>query len=172
MKNEKTAGPFNPVPLSKIPQGTRGGVKQKWLRDHRDEILSYCRANGEEATRLEYNIKVDSTWQKLLSPVRRQPKTFDKADRAISIALIAQAEAIEAKRKNRDLEEQFAKFVPLVAEQLLEKFFKPLLAGMITLPPELEYKPTTNPTSLVNFKDLVPGPDPGGVNKLRREKID
>tara|TARA_Y100000031_G_C8003168_1_gene284556 strand:+ start:143 stop:388 length:246 start_codon:yes stop_codon:yes gene_type:complete len=57
----------------------------------------------------------------------------------------------ETRRKVNELEKQFSRFVPLVANELTEKFFKPLLASTIDLPPEMEVKPEPDPLDIRGF---------------------
>ena len=138
--------------MAEIYPGMKGGAKQKWLRLHRDEVITYFELHGEQATRDRYNILKDETWRRLLNPNTRQPKSkLTKADRAIARAEIAEEGLREVKREVGELKMQFGRFVPLVANQITEKFFVPLLSGKLELPPELVYKPGPDPLDMTNF---------------------
>jgi hypothetical protein len=73
-------------------------------------------------------------------------------NRALMVAQIAKEGNMETRAKVNDLEAQYEEFVNLVANQLMNKFFIPLLRGMIKLPPEFEKKPDENVLSLAGLR--------------------
>lgn len=132
-------------------KGLKGGSKNLALRQHRAEIMAYYRDNGEKATRKKYAIVSDTTWVNFLNPRKVTTTKLTKADRATHKAEIAEQGLREVKREVQDLKDRYSKFVPLVAEELNNKFFKPLLKGKIELPPELEYKEKPDPLRITNI---------------------
>lgn len=131
--------------MTELHPGLSGGSKQKWLRLHREEVLTYYEAHGEAATRERYNIRKDTTWQNFLNGRQARITKFTKADKAIARAEITEQGLRDARRDIHELEDKFSKFVPHLANEITEKFFKPLLTGVVELPPELEYKKSLDP---------------------------
>lgn len=129
-----------------------GGLKHNWLQVHRAEVLAYLEAHGELAARERFNIR-KTTWDSFIKPKVRQHKPFTTADKAIDKAEITAEGLREVRREVKELKEQYGQFVPLLAEQLTQKFFKPLLAGKIELPPELEYREPEDPLKLADFAE-------------------
>ena len=132
-------------------QGLNGGSKQFWLRLHHSEVMAYYEAHGEAATREEFNIVKEETWQHILNPQRVHSPGLTKADRAIARVEITEAGFREVKREVRELKEQFGQFVPLMAEELKQKFFIPLLRGKISLPAAME-RELEDSMSLADFQ--------------------
>lgn len=128
----------------------RDGRKQHWLRLHRDEIMAYADLHGVEAAREEYHIVKDSTWQGLVHPKARQPKSPTQIDRLETQLEIVKQNVRELRKESREKDVAYSRFVDAVSSQISDKLLKPLLSSVIELPPELNYKPD-NPLSLANF---------------------
>lgn len=132
--------------------GLSGGRKQLWLKQHRVEVMAFYSANGPEATMQQFVMKQD-TLERFLNPtVRRSNTKLSKADRATIRAQIAEEGLRDVRAEVRELKAMYNQFVPYLADELKEKFFKPLLTGKIELPPELEHKPRPDPLSLTDFE--------------------
>lgn len=143
--------------MQKIDKSMSGGKKSMYLRNNRPEIMAFFEAHGERATRERYNIKKDDTWRRLLNPATNQPNPrLTKADKAALRAEIAEEGLREVKREVKDLREQYAQFVPLVADELTNKFFKPLLSGKVELPPDMIEKPKASPLRLSRTVRITP----------------
>lgn len=126
--------------MTEIKKGTAGGIKNHFLRVNRAEILAYYEAYGEAATCEKYNTK-PATLQRLINGPEPRVKPHTKLDRAIYLSEVAKEKADENSHEVARLERQFHQFVPLVANELAEKFFKPLIERTIQLPAELEEMP-------------------------------
>lgn len=129
--------------MASIQKGVNGGKKQHFLRVNRAEILAHAEKYGEASTMLKYNIK-KSTWDSFINRADAVNRKMSRADKATLRAEIAEQGLREVKRDVNELKESYSRFVPHLADQITEKFFKPLLSGKIELPPELEasYKPS------------------------------
>lgn len=137
--------------MTELHPGLSGGSKQKWLRLHREEVLTYYELHGEVATRERYNICKDTTWQHFLNGRQVRMGKFTKADKAIARAEIAEQGLRDVKREVRELKDQYGRFIPLLADQITRKFFVPLMSGKVELPPELEYKPGPDPLDVTDI---------------------
>ncbi len=133
--------------------GLRGGRKDKWLRLHKPEVLTYHAEHGREATLKMYHMKPD-TLDRLLEPGSKTIKheNLSAADRAIARVEMIEAGLQETRREVREMKESYNKFVPFLSDELSKKFFTPLLMGKIDLPPEIEYKPEDDHLKLSNFE--------------------
>lgn len=140
--------------------GMSGGEKQLWLRLHRDEVLAFFEAHGEVATRERYNIVKDTTWEHFLKGRQVRVSKLTKADRAIARAEIAEQGLRDVRHEVSELKDSYGRFVPLLADQITDKFFKPLLSGKIELPPELEYKPKPDPLRITPERPRITPPRP------------
>lgn len=138
--------------MTELHPGLSGGSKQKWLRLHREEVLTYYEAHGEAATRERYNIRKDTTWQNFLNGRQARMTKFTKADKAIARAEIAEQGLRDVRREVHELKDQYGKFIPLLADEITRKFFVPLMSGKVELPPELEYKPKPDPLDITDFE--------------------
>ena len=125
--------------MDKFYSGMSGGKKAMWLRQNGRLVLDYYNQFGESLTLRQFNLK-PSTLESLF---KREGigQEDTKYDRAEALAKIAAEGANEARREVRELKSQYSQFTELVAQQLLNNFFVPLLKSVMKLPPFLEAKP-------------------------------
>lgn len=119
--------------------GLKGGQKQMWLRQHRDEILEYMAKHNKGATMLKFGIAHPGTLDRL---VKRETESEEKPTRfevmkARGLAETSLEMSRESQRELRDLKVALQGFVEGVGEQLALRFFLPLLQSVIQLPPGL-----------------------------------
>lgn len=132
-------------------KGLSGSKKRMWLRLNYAEVFSDYERYGREYTMQKYNLK-SATLESFLSPsFNLNTVKYTKADRAIDRSEIVEEGVRQLRREVRDLRDQWGKFVPMLATQLTNKFFIPLISGKIELPPELEQKPEADPLALSDF---------------------
>lgn len=92
--------------------GLTGGPKQRWLRDHHNEVKEYYFEHGPESTLKRYNMR-QYTLRALLT---RSVKSYDKmtdVDKALDLARVAIEGQRESRRKIRELEAQLNELAPL-----------------------------------------------------------
>ncbi len=121
--------------MTELPPGTKGGLKQIWLRQHKEEILKHARANGVEATLRHYNM-TSATFHRLLKS-KHVKLELTEAERALMMAKITREDYREMRREIAELRQDYLIFQDEVSKQLTEKLFKPLLSFLVELPPEL-----------------------------------
>lgn len=133
--------------------GLRGGQKAMWLRLHHQEVLDYYQTNGVEATKREFHIFKDTTMDALLNdmgysyqPYRGKP--LDKPGELELRVQICLADNSELRQEIGELRQQFADFQQEVSEQLIDKFFKPLLQAGIQLDDSFKLKSRKDRLSL------------------------
>lgn len=120
----------------------KGGQKMLWLRQHRQEVLTYHHLHGAAATCRKYHMK-STTLDSFLSFAPDQ-KRLGVADHEKIEALFAiNQEAVrEVKLQVNDLKKNYSQFCDIVSTRLSDKFFKPLLQNVIgELPADLDIKP-------------------------------
>lgn len=132
--------------------GMSGGGKNKWLRENREHIIWYFETFGKEKTEAEFSLTHNTLGQLLARPESIHPPKFTKADRAEAQAQIALEATRQLKSELNELKAQFANFQESVGEQLLRRFFLPLLQSAIQTDPELEIKP---PPGRVSIDSLI-----------------
>ena len=107
--------------------GLSGGPKQKWLREHRQEVMSYYNEHDPDATMKRYNIR-PMTLDNFLREKQIHQDKLSKADKAVIRAEIVEQGLREVRHEVAEMKKQYEEFVPLIANQLTDKFFIPLLS--------------------------------------------
>lgn len=125
--------------MDKFYSGMSGGKKAMWLRQNGQLVLDYYNQFGESLTLRQFNLK-PSTLASLFERegIEQEDTRYDRAE---ALAKIAIEGSNEARRDVRELKSQYSQFTELVAQQLLNNFFIPLLKSAIKLPSFLEIKP-------------------------------
>lgn len=110
----------------------KGGQKHMWLRQHREAILAFYESFGEEDTRKTFCL-TENTLQSLIKskPDERRFSRLSKADKALARAEISEAGVIELRKEVKELRQLFEHFQQSVGEQLLNRFFLPLIQSGI-----------------------------------------
>lgn len=118
----------------------KGEVKRKFLEDEREFILKYRDLFGDGDTLVQFNMQPD-TLSHLLSrePRQVQDRVKDRIERAELKASMAIAACHDLRMELLELSKQFGEFQNAVADQLIEKIFRPMLSN-IELPAGLEWK--------------------------------
>ena len=119
---------------TKLDQFTnlKGGQKHMWLENHRDMILTFYDEFGEIVTKTTFNLKGE-TLHNLLAARTSQRKygRLSKADKSLAQADILRADLQEIRKEVKSLKELFERFQQSVGEQLVTKFFMPMLQAGI-----------------------------------------
>ena len=115
-----------------------GGQKHMWLENHREFILDFYNDFGEATTRKTFNLKGD-TLHNLLIPrmYTRTNRRISTADRALAQTEIVKADLKELRKEVKLLTQLFERFQQSVGEQLIDKFFLPLLQSRIQIDKDL-----------------------------------
>lgn len=104
------------MPSHEFLKGMKGGRKQMWLSQHRDEVLAFFSQVGELETLKEYNLQPD-TLRRLMRRGERRETSDGRLPAAERSLIISQA-AIEGTRELRqrvnDLEERMAHVEPMM----------------------------------------------------------
>lgn len=139
----------------------RGGRKQMWLRQHRETILAFYNSFGEKETRKTFCL-TEITLQTLVTPKAnsRRFSQMSKADRALARAEISEVGLLELRKELKELRQLFDHFQQSVGEQLLTKFFLPLLQSGIKVDKQLDTPETIDPLRIDNidfsqFKEAI-----------------
>lgn len=129
-----------------------GGVKQKWLRDNHELVLSYYGEFGPGATCEEFNLKPatlqrfldrftgeDSAWREpssyLESKVARLDSEFRALEDRVSTRLrVWETSVTDNRRDIRELTEAYERFLPALAENISQLLVLPLLRAGISVP--------------------------------------
>ena len=105
----------------------KDGQKHMWLKQHRELVLEFHQEFGEEATKQTFHL-TGTTLHNLKSyPTNTHNYKLTKVDRALAQAEIVRTDIQELRQEVRSLKQLFERFQLSVGEQLIEKFFKPLL---------------------------------------------
>lgn len=128
--------------MSTFNLGMSGGKKAMWLRQNRQLVLDYYAQFSEALTLSQFNLK-QSTLNSLLNREGIE-KRDTRQDRAEALAEIALESSRETKREVRELQSQYEQFTEIVCQQLIDRFFLPLLKSVIKIKPSLELKPRRN----------------------------
>ena len=105
----------------------KGGQKHMWLKQHQELVLEFHQEFGEEATKQTFHL-TGTTLHNLLSyPTNTRNYKLTKLDRALAQAEISRADIQEIRQEIILLRQLFERFQLSVGEQLIEKFFMPLL---------------------------------------------
>lgn len=123
--------------------GLRGGQKQMWLRQHRDEILEYMAKHNKGAAMLKFGIAHPGTLDRLVkreTESEQRPTRFEVM-KAQGLATTSLEMSRESQKQLRELKEAFQTFAESVGEQIASKFLLPLLHSVIQPPPGLELAP-------------------------------
>ena len=122
-----------------MPQS--GGKLIFSLKNNYDQIVSFYRHHGPEATLSEYHI-TRRTLERLLAGGYGKPQRRTKADRAIDLANIAIASNSELRRELREMREEYSQLVSLVVQQLADRIIKAMQNIEVDIPPELKHQET------------------------------
>jgi hypothetical protein len=116
----------------------KGGPKHMWLMEHRDPIIQFQQEFGPEATMKTFHL-TETTLHNLLGSSKYESiPRITKADKALALAEIARADVQELRQEVISLKRLFERFQQSVGEQLLEKFFMPLLQSGIKVDENLK----------------------------------
>jgi hypothetical protein len=106
--------------------------------EHRDLIIQFHQEFGPEATMKTFHL-MRTTLHNLLGSSKYEPiPRITKADKALALAEIARADVQELRQEVISLKRLFERFQQSVGEQLLEKFFMPLLQSGIKVDENLK----------------------------------
>ena len=132
-------------------KGLKGGPKHMWLEQHRELVLQFHHEFGDEATKETFHLR-ESTLHNLLPRIRNtyRPK-LTKVDRALAQAEIVSADIQQLRQEVSSLKQLFERFQLTVGEQLVEKFFKPLLQRGISIDSDLFTQKEEDKLSLKDF---------------------
>ncbi len=127
--------------ISELDQFTKlkGSPKHMWLENHGDLILTFYDEFGETTTKTTFNLKGE-TLHNLLTPTtsQRNYNRLSKADKALAQTEILRADVQETKKEAQLLKDLFERFQQSVGEQLVTKFFMPMLQAGIKLDTDLD----------------------------------
>ncbi|MFC2025336.1 hypothetical protein ACFLTG_02875 [Chloroflexota bacterium] len=136
----------------------KGGQKHMWLEHHRVSILAFYDEFGETATRTTFNL-TEQTLHNLINSTtsHRSYNRLSKADKAISQAEIARADVQELRKEIRQIRQLFEHFQQSVGEQLVNKFFLPLVKAGLTIDYDLNLEKKDDPIRIdnIDFKQLA-----------------
>ena len=118
----------------------KGGPKHMWLEQHQELVLEFHQEFGEEATRETFHLTETTLHNLLPYPVSNHNYKLTKADRALAQAEIARADVQELRKEIKLIRQLFERFQLSVGEQLIEKFFMPLLQAGIKVDNNLVIK--------------------------------
>ena len=125
---------------TKLDQFTklRGGPKHMWLENHRDMILTFYDEFGETTTKTTFNLKGETLHNLLVARTsQRKCGRLSKADKALAQAEILRADLQEIRKEVKSLKDLFERFQQSVGEQLVTKFFIPMLQAGIKVDADL-----------------------------------
>jgi hypothetical protein len=109
----------------------KGGPKHMWLREHSDLIIQFHQELGTEATMKTFNL-TGTTLHNILGSSKYEPiPRITKADKSLALAEIARADTQELRQEVNTLKQLFERFQQSVGEELVNKFFMPLLQSGI-----------------------------------------
>ena len=133
---------------SNFQPGISGGRKNMWLRENWRLVTDFYHEFGFDATLKQFTMKPD-TLERFLDREGIEKKDI-RLEKLNLMAQMAIEGANEARRDVRELKGEYKHFTELVGQQLIEKFFVPVLRSAIKLPPELEemQKPDLDITDL------------------------
>ena len=118
--------------------GLKGGQKHMWLQQHKETILDFHKEFGDTATRRTFQLGENTLHNILQSnESTSNHKSFTKADRALAQAEITRAGLQEIKHEVKSLRQDFERFQQSVGEQLVSKFFLPLLQAGLKIDSDL-----------------------------------
>jgi hypothetical protein len=116
----------------------KGGQKHMWLENHRDMILTFYDEFGETITRTTFNLKGETLHNLLATGTsHRKSGRLSKADKALAQSEILRADLQEIRKEVISLKKIFERFQQSVGEQLVTKFFMPLLQAGIKMDADL-----------------------------------
>ena len=115
----------------------KGGQKHMWLKQHRELVLEFHQEFGEEATKQTFHLTVTTLHNLLSYPINTRNVKLTKVDRALAQAEIVRTDIQELRQEVGSLKQLFERFQLSVGEQLIEKFFKPLLQKGIEVDSDL-----------------------------------
>ncbi len=107
--------------------GLKGGPKHMWLTQHRNLVLEFPQEFGEEATKQTFHFTQNTLHNLLTSVTTNHSHKLTKVDRALAQAEISRGDIQEIRQEIILLRQLFERFQFSVGEQLIEKFFMPLL---------------------------------------------
>lgn len=144
---------------SELDQFTKlnGGQKHMWLQHHRELILTFYDEFGETATRTIFKLRGETLHNLVNSKTSHNNyNRLSKADKALAQAEIARADVQELRKEIRELRQLFEYFQQSVGEQLVNKFFLPLLQAGISVDYDLnlEKKDDSLRIDNIDFKQL------------------
>ena len=112
------------------------GERQLFYRNHSSEIIDYCSRNGFQKT-LEYYHMTTKTLTRMLvnggynSRNWRSPNVDDSQNDTLLLRIqINEAAIAELRKEIRELKDVYSKFQEEVSNQLVRKFFTPLMQHM------------------------------------------
>lgn len=115
----------------------KGGQKHMWLKQHQELVLEFHQEFGEEATKQTFHLTSTTLHNLMTSPINTRSFKLTKVDRALAQAEIVRTDIQELRQEVRSLKQLFERFQLSVGEQLIEKFFKPLLQKGIEIDSDL-----------------------------------
>lgn len=93
--------------------GLAGGPKQKWLREHRQEVMAYYHEHGPNSTMDRYNMR-QTTLQNFFTGKPVNYEKLTKADRALAISQMAIEGTREVRHRVAEIERQYEHAAPLL----------------------------------------------------------
>ncbi|MFC1965338.1 hypothetical protein ACFLWI_00070 [Chloroflexota bacterium] len=140
----------------------KGGQKHMWLEHHRESILTFYDEFGETVTRRTFNL-TEQTLHNLVNftTSHRSYNRFSKSDKALAQVEIVRADVQELRKEIRELRQLFEYFQQSVGEQLVNKFFLPLLQAGLSIDYDLNLEKKDDPLRIdnIDFKQLTKKPE-------------
>ncbi|MFC1988559.1 hypothetical protein ACFLVJ_01840 [Chloroflexota bacterium] len=136
----------------------KGGRKHMWLKQHKEIVLDFCEEFGEAQTRKTFCLTENTLQNLTTSKTKTQVSNqLSKADKAIARADIAEAGVYELRKEVRELRQLIESFQQSVGEQLVNKFFLPLLQAGLSVDHDLNLEKKHDPLRIdnIDFKQLA-----------------
>ena len=113
----------------------KSGERQLYYRNHYTEIIEYCRKNGFEKTLSYYHMRSGTLTKILINGEykgnRLSPNVGISQNEMILLKTqINEAAIADLRKEIRELKDMYSKFQEEMSNQLVKKFFTPLMQHM------------------------------------------
>lgn len=132
--------------IDQVPgPGIKGGVKQRWIREHQAMILDCLDVLGAEKTMQLFTLS-RPTLNRIVREGSRDRLPANDKEVILRYVASLNEEITENRREINDMKKDYNQFTAVVADNLAKNFFEPLLKSAIKLPegyklPELRQDP-------------------------------
>lgn len=138
--------------MTTVPgRGVKGGVKQKWIKEHEALITGYLDMFGLEATMQQFNL-TKPTVLRLQREGNRRALPQNEKEMLLRRINDLSGQVLASDKLVRSLQEDYNQFVPNVAESIKREFLEPLLRRVISLPPGYDAPEIPNPLKIEDIK--------------------